>query len=136
MTEPSLGEIAVDFILNLAARGGPLDDQITEDFSWWMSSRPYMLDVEQARSHVRTVGLPPVRFEVLGVVDGEDRAAVEIQGYCQLPDGRQYNNNYCFIFIFEGRRIRQLREHCDTQLAFEMTGPAGVPYKFEGAAAS
>jgi len=135
MEEQSLGDLAADFMLNLSARGGPRDHEVTEDFSWWMSCRPDEMDLQGVRDHVTGMNLPPFRFELIGVVSGKDNAAVELKGHCQLPDGRWYNNHYCFIFMFEGRRIRRVHEYCDTKLAFDLIGEPGAPFDPDRAAA-
>ncbi len=52
------------------------------------------------------------------VADGDD-VVVEHTGRNATPDGRQYNNNYCWVINFRNGLIREVREYMDTQLVTE-----------------
>jgi ketosteroid isomerase-like protein len=52
------------------------------------------------------------------VADGDD-VVVEHTGRNTTPDGRQYNNNYCWIFHFRDGFILEVREYMDTELVTE-----------------
>ena len=54
--------------------------------------------------------------------DGEV-AVVEHTGHNELPDGRSYDNNYCWVVRFDAGRIVEVREYMDTQLVTETFGP-------------
>jgi uncharacterized protein len=47
---------------------------------------------------------------------------VEHSGRNEMPDGRRYDNNYCWIFRFEEGFIQEVREYMDTQLVTETFG--------------
>lgn len=49
-----------------------------------------------------------------------DMAIVEERMQATLSDGRTYDNDYCFIFEFEGSLIRQVREYMDTRRGWTM----------------
>jgi ketosteroid isomerase-like protein len=51
-------------------------------------------------------------------VDG-DHVIVEHSGRNQTPDGRPYNNNYCWVFTMRDGLISEVREYMDTQLVTE-----------------
>ena len=36
-------------------------------------------------------------------------------GCATLAGGRRYDNDYCFVFEFDGDRVRRVREYMDTQ---------------------
>ena len=50
---------------------------------------------------------------------------VEHSGRNELPDGRRYDNNYCWVFRFEEGSIQEVREYMDTQLVTETFGADG-----------
>jgi ketosteroid isomerase-like protein len=49
-----------------------------------------------------------------------DMTIVEERMQATLSDGRIYDNDYCFIFEFEGGLIRQVREYMDTRRGWNM----------------
>lgn len=50
-----------------------------------------------------------------GVHADGDVVIVEERMRATLPDGRPYENDYCFVFAVAGDRIRQVREYMDTR---------------------
>jgi ketosteroid isomerase-like protein len=124
MTTESLTGLATRFLSNMRE---PDASMVAEDFQWWMSFRPDTMNLDEFREHVRHIALPPIDMEIIGLGEAPDRVTVEVQGRCLLPDGRRYDNNYCFIVIFRGRKIREVREYCDTKLAADLFGGLGVP---------
>jgi ketosteroid isomerase-like protein len=42
-----------------------------------------------------------------------------------MPDGRRYDNNYCWVLRFQGELIHEVREHLDTQLVTDTFGAEG-----------
>jgi uncharacterized protein len=40
---------------------------------------------------------------------------VEHSGRNEMPDGRRYDNNYCWVLRFQGEFIHEVREYMDTQ---------------------
>ncbi|KWV61068.1 ketosteroid isomerase [Bradyrhizobium macuxiense] len=49
-----------------------------------------------------------------------DSVIVEERMLATLPDGRPYDNDYCFVFVVEGGRIKQVREYMDTRKGWQM----------------
>ena len=47
---------------------------------------------------------------------------VEHSGRNELPDGRRYDNNYCWVIRFKDGSIQEVREYMDTQLVTETFG--------------
>lgn len=68
---------------------------------------------------------PSSRVVVSGIHGDGDVVVVEHSGRNQLPDGRRYDNNYCWIFQFVDGTIREVREYMDTQLVTETFGAVG-----------
>lgn len=56
-------------------------------------------------------------FDVVAMFGEGDRAVTEVRLGATLASGRRYDNDYCFIFEFDGDRIRRVREYMDTQRA-------------------
>jgi len=50
---------------------------------------------------------------------------VEHSGRNELPDGRRYDNNYCWVIRFKDSSIQEVREYMDTQLVTETFGTEG-----------
>jgi hypothetical protein len=50
----------------------------------------------------------------------DDVVVVEAQGRVTTKAGPRYDNKYCFVFRFEGGKIREITEYLDTQLVAEV----------------
>ena len=44
-----------------------------------------------------------------------DRVAVETESYCELQNGRVYNNQYHFVFVLRDGKITSVKEFLDTE---------------------
>lgn len=55
-----------------------------------------------------------------GVHADGDTVIVEERMRATLPGGNQYENDYCFIFVVSGDRIKQVREYMDTRRGWQM----------------
>ena len=75
--------------------------------------------LEFARNAVKTFpdGLQTQINRVYG--DG-DTVILELTNRGKLVNGRDYDNEYCFVFEVEAGRIRRVREYVDTQKAKEL----------------
>jgi uncharacterized protein len=49
-----------------------------------------------------------------------DVVILELTNRGKLANGKDYENEYCFVFEVEGGRIRRVREYVDTQKAKEL----------------
>jgi ketosteroid isomerase-like protein len=57
-----------------------------------------------------------------------DTVVLEIRLRSLLPNGRRYDNAYCFLFTLRDGRIHRIREHLDTHrglLAFGLVDEPG-----------
>ncbi|WP_081512316.1 nuclear transport factor 2 family protein [Nocardia donostiensis] len=105
----------------------PLFDAMADEVTWrWMGTSQWSKSFE---------GKQAVLGELFGGVDESlsdsysvqvhkiladgDHVVVEHTGSNATPDGRQYNNNYCWIFAFKDGLITEIREYMDTQLVTE-----------------
>lgn len=56
-----------------------------------------------------------------------DSVIVEERMRATLPGGKAYDNDYCFVFVVTGGRIKQVREYMDTRKGWHMIfEPVGV----------
>lgn len=51
-----------------------------------------------------------------------DHVVIEHSGRNTTPDGRSYNNKYCWVCRFADGKLRELREYMDTELVTETFG--------------
>ena len=49
-----------------------------------------------------------------------DSVIVEERMRATLPGGNAYENDYCFVFVVEAGRIKQVREYMDTRKGWRM----------------
>lgn len=55
-----------------------------------------------------------------GIHADGDVVVVEEQMRATLPGGAPYENDYCFVFVVSGDRIKQVREYMDTRKGWQM----------------
>jgi ketosteroid isomerase-like protein len=55
-----------------------------------------------------------------GVYADGDTVIVEERMRATLPGGAPYDNDYCFVFVVAGGRIKQVREYMDTRKGWRM----------------
>jgi uncharacterized protein len=56
-----------------------------------------------------------VEISFRGIYADGNIVVVEERMRATLPGGGPYENDYCFVFVVEGERIRQVREYMDTR---------------------
>ncbi len=122
----------VQEVMGAMSRGAiaPLYDAMAEDVTWrWMGvnqwSRTFegkQVVVDKLFGGARETLDPASSVEVHHVHADDDCVVVEHSGRNQLPDGRRYDNNYCWILRFEDGLIHEVREYMDTELVTETFG--------------
>ncbi|MDZ5620899.1 nuclear transport factor 2 family protein [Nocardioides sp. HM23] len=115
-------------------RVGPLLEAMAEDVTWrWMGVDQWSRTFEGKQIVVdtlfggatETLG-PSSSVEVRHVHADGDCVVVEHSGRNELPDGRRYDNNYCWVLRFQDGLIQEVREYMDTQLVTETFGADDV----------
>ena len=105
----------------------PFFDAMADDVSWrWMGVRTWSKTFHGKQSVVDDLfgGAGEALDDSFSVevhqiiVDG-DHVVVEHTGRNATPDGRRYDNNYCWVLTFGGGLLREVREYMDTQLVTE-----------------
>jgi uncharacterized protein len=111
-------------------RVGALLDAMAEDITWrWMGVDKWSRTFEGKQTVVDKVfggatdslGTSS-SVEVHDIHADGDCVVVEHSGRNELPDGSRYDNNYCWVFRFEGDSILEVREYMDTQLVTDTFG--------------
>jgi ketosteroid isomerase-like protein len=111
-------------------RVAPLLDAMADDVTWrWMGVNQWSRTFEGKQLVVDklfggatgTLG-PSSSTEVRRIHADGDCVVVEHSGRNKLPDGRRYDNNYCWILRFQSGLIQEVREYMDTQLVTETFG--------------
>ena len=109
-------------------RVAPLLALLAEDVRWrWMGVGQWSRTLEGKQVVVDTLfgggELPPSsRVEVAHLHADGDCVVVEHSGRNVLPDGRRYDNNYCWVLRFEDDLVHEVREYMDTLLVTETFG--------------
>lgn len=108
----------------------PFIDVMAEDMRWtWMGTGQWSHTFEGKESVVNEL-LAAVKstltepFEVVAhrfIAEG-DYVVIEHSGRNTTPDGRPYNNKYCWICRFSKGKLRELHEYMDTELVTKIFG--------------
>lgn len=72
--------------------------------------------VNELLAAVKETLKPPYQVIPHRFIADEDFVIVEHTGKNTTPDGRQYNNKYCWVCRFSDDKLRELREYMDTEL--------------------
>ena len=107
-----------------------LFDAMAEDITWrWMGVSQWSRTFEGKRMVVDKLFKGAAEtlsasfsVEVRHIHADGDCIVVEHSGRNEMPDGRRYDNNYCWVLQFEEDLIREVREYMDTQLVTDTFG--------------
>jgi ketosteroid isomerase-like protein len=120
----------VQMIMSSMAEGDrrPLFDAMSDDVTWrWMGvngwSKTFTGKQEVVGGLFGAVAdtlADSSSVQVHNILADGDYVVVEHTGSNATPDGRQYNNNYCWVLNFRDDLIREVREYMDTQLVTEI----------------
>jgi len=116
--------IVVDFLGHFtAARYEEAFALLASDVTWWMPGRPGefagagTVDRSQLERRLRgtRARLPGgLDLRVVALTAEGDRVAAEVAGHGTTSTGRDYTNEYHFVFVVRGGLIRSVREYLDT----------------------
>lgn len=98
-------------------------DYMSDSATWWVGGTidgisgtkdkkafGQMLSELSGLATTGAIRLTPLEWTVQG-----DRVAVETESYCELHNGRVYNNLYHFLFVLDDGKITQVKEFLDTE---------------------
>lgn len=61
-----------------------------------------------------------LRFEYESITAEDDRVVCQVRGFSKLADGREYNNQYIYLFYMRDGKIRHMDGYYDSKLADEL----------------
>lgn len=105
----------------------PLFDAMSDDVTWrWMGVTSWSKSFEGKAEVVgKLFGgaadalTDSFGVQLLGILADGDHVVVEHTGRNATPDGRPYENNYCWVLTFRDDLISEVREYMDTELVTE-----------------
>jgi uncharacterized protein len=105
----------------------PLFDAMADDMQWtWMGSGPWSKTfkgktavIGELWSAVKKTLVPPYKATAMNFIAEGDYVVMEANGENVTPDGKKYNNKYCWVCRITGGQLHELREYMDTQLVTE-----------------
>lgn len=114
----------------------PFIKAMADEIKWvWMGSGQWSKTfhgkesvLNELWSAVRQTLVPPFKVNARQFVADGNYVVVEAVGQNTTPDGRKYENKYCWVCCIENEKIQELREYMDTELVTktfkESTTPA------------
>lgn len=105
-------------------------ESVSPNYSWRLAGHSSWSLLFEGQEAVRRDLLKPLfaRFatkytsKLTSVIGEGDIVVAEIRGEVTTIDGERYNNEYCFIFRFEGDLIVEMVEYCDLDLIERVLG--------------
>lgn len=100
-------------------------DRVNEPPGTWPLHGVVLIDAKLAAMRARLVegyGGATLRVTPVRIFGDGPLVALEAEGYCELPNGRVYQNRYVFVVEAHDDGIHQVREYCDTRHVVDATG--------------
>ena len=102
----------------------PFIEAMGEDFQWtWMGSGQWSKTfkgkesvLNELWSAVKTTINQPFKVVAHRFIADGDYVVVEASGENTTPDGRTYNNKYCWVCRIAEGKLQELNEYMDTEL--------------------
>ena len=119
----------MQFIFDELSKGNdqPFVEAMADDMQWtWMGSGQWSRAfvgkqsvLGELWSAVRATLKPPYKVIAHRFIADGDYVVVEATGQNNTPDGKSYNNKYCWVCRISEGRLHELNEYMDTQLVTE-----------------
>jgi ketosteroid isomerase-like protein len=102
----------------------PFLEAMADDMQWtWMGSGQWAKTFQGKQSvvndlwgAVKTTLLPPYKATATRILADGDYVVVEANGQNTTPDGKAYNNRYCWVCCISDGKLRSINEYMDTEL--------------------
>ena len=116
-------EIAIRFFEALSSGSESYLDFYNDDSIIWTAgnnaiggtrSKKEIIDFAQGILAAFPTG---ITFNITGMTAENERVAVEVSGEAMHASGEAYNNKYHFLLTIKNKKIIELKEYMDTQLA-------------------
>jgi uncharacterized protein len=101
--------------------------RVTGQYSWSRTFAGKDAVLRDLYGYVRSRVERGSRTLALNFIAEGDYVVVEARGDMTSKDGSKYDNEYCLIYRFEGGKIVEMREYCDSQLCEKRLGPFPSP---------
>ena len=128
MTAAEKKELATDFLTEFRDPDpARLATMIANDFEWKVMTR--MEGMGPVKGHdgfknfvksIKTMMPGGLGITIDTVICEGDRCAVQAESNTVAANGKKYNNRYHFDIRFDGDKIAEVREYCDTNHAREV----------------
>ncbi|MBR1202650.1 MULTISPECIES: nuclear transport factor 2 family protein [unclassified Bradyrhizobium] len=96
---------------------------VTGQYSWARNFTGKQSIMNDLHGHVRSRLVERGRTIAHRFIADGDIVAVEAKGNNLTKEGQRYDNDYCLVFRFDGGRIKEIREYCDSVLTEKALGP-------------
>lgn len=128
MTPAEKKELAVEFLTGFDDPDPVrLATMVASDFEWKVMTRmegmPPVKGHDGLRNLLRALkAMMPggLGLKIETVICEGDRCAVQAESNTTASNGKKYNNRYHFDIRFDGDKIAEVREYCDTNHAREV----------------
>jgi hypothetical protein len=102
----------------------PFIDLMADEFQWnWMGSNQWSKSfkgksavLNELWAAVRETLKPPYRAIAHRFIADDDYVVIEASGQNTTPDGKEYNNKYCWVCRMKDGKLYELNEYMDTDL--------------------
>jgi len=128
MTSAEKKELATEFLSEFRDPDpARLATMISNDFQWQVMTRMEGISPHKGHEGLRNLvnsiksmmpGGLGLRIDTI-ICEG-DRCAVQAESNATTSNGKKYNNRYHFDIRFDGDKIAEVREYCDTNHAREV----------------
>ena len=95
---------------------------VTGQYSWSRTFTGKQSILHDLHGHVRSLLVERTRTIAHRFIADGDFVVVEAKGDNVTREGVRYDNDYCLVFRFEGGRIKEIREYCDSVLTEKALG--------------
>lgn len=96
---------------------------VTGQYSWSRTFTGKQSIMTDLHGHVRSRLVERGRTVAHRIIADDDIVVVEAKGNNLTKEGQRYDNDYCLVFRFDGGRIKEVREYCDSVLTEKALGP-------------
>ncbi len=100
---------------------------MSDDVSWLIPGKLSLSGLKQGKAAVLEFSRGAAKIfpngltsEISGVYGDGDVVILELTNKGKVANGRDYSNEYCFVFEIEGGKIRRVREYLDTHKAYDL----------------
>jgi ketosteroid isomerase-like protein len=125
-------ELMRDAYAKLAkGNGKPFVDLLADDVRWRIIGTTEWSGTWEGKASVQRGLLAPLfaqfatpyRSMAIRLIAEDDYVVIECRGDVTTKEGRPYRNTYCYVCRFDGGKVRELTEYCDTELLTKALTP-------------